>query len=238
MADAIQQRVIGLVGGMSWESTALYYRHINELMQTACGAHHNAESVLYTVDFARLLAAGQAGRWDEVAATLVHATRRLAAAGAHCVLLTANTAHTVAAQVAADGGLPLLHIADATARAVRAAGGRCFGLVGTSHITRGAVYRDYLCEHYGYDILTPTDDESASLDQMIFGELTLGRLENESRERLVAICTNLVERGAHGVIVGCTELPLLLHGASLPFSIFDTTRLHARAAVHFALEKI
>jgi aspartate racemase len=116
---ATQRRMIGLIGGMSWASSALYYRHINMLMEEACGPHHNARSVLYTVNFAALLEAGGAGRWDDVAATLIDATRHIARAGAECVVLTANTAHAVAAQVERDGGLPLIHIADATARHVR-----------------------------------------------------------------------------------------------------------------------
>jgi aspartate racemase len=230
-----QHRVIGLVGGMSWQATALYYRYINQFMHDALGGHHNARSVMYTVDFAGLLAAGSAGRWDEVAETLVDATRRLAAAGADLVVLTANSAHIVADRVATEGRLPLLHIADATIQALPN-GVHCLGLVGTSVVTGGKFYRDYLRARAGIEVIVPSAAEQEELDHVIFDELTLGRIEPSSRERLLGIVQSLRVSGAAGVILGCTELPLLLADVVPSIACYDTTRLHALAAVRFALQ--
>lgn len=233
---ARQHRMIGLVGGMSWQATALYYRYINQFMHDALGGHHNARSVLYTVDFAGLLSAASAGRWDDVAEALVGAASRLAAAGADFVVLTANTAHAVADRVEAQGGLPLLHIADATIQALPGYSARRLGLVGTSTVTGGAFYREYLHARAGIEVIVPSPAEQEALDRMIFDELTLGRIVPQSRERLIGIVQSLGDRGVAGVIVGCTELPLLLAEVAPPIACYDTTRLHALAAVRLALQ--
>lgn len=234
---ARQHRAIGLVGGMSWESSALYYRLINQAMRRALGGHHNAVSMLYTLDFAELLEAANRSRWSEVAQRIAQAGRGLKAAGADFILLTSNTAHAVASEVEAAAGLPMLHIAEPVARALRHDGVRRAGLVGTRHVTQGRFYSEWLGAHAGVAVEPPLEDEAAELDRIIFDELTLGRVEAASRERYFEILRAMRGRGAEGVIVACTELPLLVEGGFAPPVVcYDSTQLHAERAVELSLE--
>ncbi|OGA60623.1 MAG: hypothetical protein A3G81_09145 [Betaproteobacteria bacterium RIFCSPLOWO2_12_FULL_65_14] len=229
--------MIGLVGGMSWESSALYYRLINQAMARALGGHHNAASVLYTLDFAPLLEAAAQSRWSDVAQRIAEAGRRLKAAGADFILLTANTAHAVASEVEATAGLPLLHIAEPVARALRQDGVRRAGLVGTRHVTQGRFYAEWLGAHAGVTVEAPLEHEAAELDRIILGELTLGRVDPASRERYFEILRAMRRRGAEGIIVACTELPLLVQGGfAPPAACYDSTLLHAERAVELSLE--
>lgn len=227
--------VMGLIGGISWESTALYYRYINEIVRERHGGHRSAECVLYSLDFEPLIRAAEAGNWPGVADTLAGAGKRLKAAGAGFFLLTANTAHRVADAVQKSVGLPLLHIGQATGDALRRDGLRRVGLIGTRYVTEDGMYAEWLREHYDIEVVSPDAPDCEVLHAIILDELTRGLVRESSRRAVLSIIQKMHDRNLEGIIVGCTELPLLLAQAqptALP--CYDTTRLHAAAAVDMA----
>ncbi|MCR6481883.1 aspartate/glutamate racemase family protein [Amycolatopsis sp. OK19-0408] len=227
-------KVIGLLGGMSWESSAEYYRLVNERVKDALGGFHSAHTVLYSVDFAAIEAMQADGRWDEAGAELNRAARALEAAGADFVVLCTNTMHKVADRLEDGLGIPLLHLADATAAAVTAAGIRRIGLLGTGFTMAQPFYRDRLAAH-GLDVLVPGEEDRDLVHRVIYDELVLGVVKPESREAYRGVIARLAEAGAEGVIYGCTEIELLVGPEDSPVPTFPTTRLHAEAAVDFAL---
>jgi aspartate racemase len=226
--------IIGIVGGLSWEATALYYRLLNETAERRHGTHRNARSIVVTVEFAEILALVREGRWPAVAEILVAAAQTLERAGAACVLLAANTAHAVADEVGAAIKVPLLHIADAAAGAIRAAGHRRVGLIGTRAVTGGAFYAKRLAERHGIETVTPDEAASARIEAIIFDELTAGRFLPESKAFVLGAVADLARAGADGVVVGCTELPLLIRQDDTATSLYDTARLHVEAALDLA----
>lgn len=229
-------RKIGLIGGMSWESTAEYYRLLNEGVRDALGGLHSARVVLTSVDFAEVEEMQAAGRWDEAGALLAAEARGLEAAGAEVVLICTNTMHRVADAVASATSVPLLHLADATARAVTAAGLTTVGLLGTAFTMEQDFYRGRLAEH-GLTVLVPDATDRTLVHGIIYDELCVGRVEDTSREVLLAVAQRLLDRGAAGIVLGCTELELLATPGSLgAVPLFPTTRLHVAAALRFALE--
>ncbi|MGW8850454.1 aspartate/glutamate racemase family protein [Streptomyces xiamenensis] len=227
-------KVIGLIGGMSWESTAEYYRLLNTLTRDRLGGLHSARCVLYSVDFAEIERLQVQGRWEEAGEILADAARALELAGAEMVLICTNTMHKVADQVAAAVSVPLLHLADATAVAVRAAGVRTVGLLGTAFTMEQDFYRGRL-EAGGLEVLVPGADERAVVHRIIYEELCLGVVRDASREEFQRVIGRLVERGAEGVILGCTEIELLIGERHSPVPVFPTTRLHVEAALRAAL---
>jgi aspartate racemase len=227
-------KVIGLIGGMSWESTAEYYRLLNTLTRDRLGGLHSARCVLYSVDFAEIERLQVQGRWEEAGEILADAARALERAGAELVLICTNTMHKVADQVAAAVSVPLLHLADATAVAVRAAGVRTVGLLGTAFTMEQDFYRGRL-EAGGLEVLVPGADERAVVHRIIYEELCLGVVRDASREEFQRVIGRLVERGAEGVILGCTEIELLIGERHSPVPVFPTTRLHVEAALRAAL---
>ncbi|MCU4745897.1 MULTISPECIES: aspartate/glutamate racemase family protein [unclassified Streptomyces] len=227
-------KVIGLIGGMSWESTAEYYRLLNTLTRDRLGGLHSARCVLYSVDFAEIERLQVQGRWEEAGEILADAARALERAGAEMVLICTNTMHKVADQVAAAVSVPLLHLADATAVAVRAAGVRTVGLLGTAFTMEQDFYRGRL-EAGGLAVLVPGADERAVVHRIIYEELCLGVVRDASREEFQRVIGRLVERGAEGVILGCTEIELLIGERHSPVPVFPTTRLHVEAALRAAL---
>ncbi|MEV8114890.1 aspartate/glutamate racemase family protein [Streptomyces xiamenensis] len=227
-------KVIGLIGGMSWESTAEYYRLLNTLTRDRLGGLHSARCVLYSVDFAEIERLQVQGRWEEAGEILADAARALERAGAELVLICTNTMHKVADQVAAAVSVPLLHLADATAVAVRAAGVRTVGLLGTAFTMEQDFYRGRL-EAGGLAVLVPGADERAVVHRVIYEELCLGVVRDASREEFQRVIGRLVERGAEGVILGCTEIELLIGERHSPVPVFPTTRLHVEAALRAAL---
>ncbi|MDT7804135.1 MAG: amino-acid racemase [Actinomycetota bacterium] len=229
-------KVIGLLGGMSWESSSEYYRLINERVKAALGGFHSARTVLYSVDFATIEAMQAEGRWDDAGAELNRAARALEAAGADFVVLCTNTMHKVADRLTDGLGIPLLHLADATASAVRAAGIRRVGLLGTGFTMSQPFYRERLAAH-GLDVLVPDDGDRDLVHRVIYDELVLGVVKPESREAYRGVIARLVEAGAEGVIYGCTEIELLVGPEDSAVPTFPTTRLHAEAAVDYALGK-
>jgi aspartate racemase len=229
-------RRIGLIGGMSWESTAIYYRLLNQLVREELGGLHSAECVLYSVDFAEIQAMQASGSWDVAAERLSSAARVLEGAGVDMVLICTNTMHKVADVVEASVSVPLLHLADTTADAVRTAGVRTVGLLGTAFTMEQDFYRDRLAAH-GLEVLVPEAEDRALVHRVIFDELCLGVVQDASRDAFRAVIDRLTERGAQGVILGCTEIELLVGQDDSPVPVFPTTRLHAEAAVRLALEE-
>jgi len=227
-------KTIGLLGGMSWESTAEYYRLLNELTRERLGGLHSAKCVLYSVDFAEIERLQVQGRWAEAGEALASAAKALEAAGAELLLICTNTMHKVAGQVEAAVRIPLLHLADTTAAAVRAAGLRRVGLLGTAFTMEQDFYRGRLAGH-GLEVLVPGPDGRAAVHRIIYEELCQGVIREESRAAYRAVIDELVARGAEGVILGCTEIELLIGPEHSPVPVFATTRLHAEAAVAAAL---
>jgi aspartate racemase len=225
-------KVIGLLGGMSWESTSEYYRIVNERVRDRLGGLHSAHCVLYSVDFAEIEELQASGRWDEAGARLDAATLALRSAGADFLVLCTNTMHKVADQLT---GLPLLHIADATATAVTAAGLDTIGLLGTAFTMEQDFYVGRLRDH-GLTVVLPDERDRADVHRIIYDELVLGVVRDESRATYRAVIDRLVARGARGVILGCTEIELLVSQDDSPVPVFPTTRLHAEAAVDHALK--
>ncbi|KIZ16570.1 aspartate/glutamate racemase family protein [Streptomyces natalensis] len=227
-------RTIGLLGGMSWESTAEYYRLLNELTRERLGGLHSARCVLYSVDFAEIERLQTEGRWDVAAEILAQAAKALEAAGADMLLICTNTMHKVADEVAAAVSVPLLHLADTTASAVRAQGLRRVGLLGTAFTMEQDFYRGRLTAQ-GLDVLVPDGSGRRTVHQVIYEELCVGIVREESRRAYQAIIKDLVAAGAEGIVLGCTEIELLISEDDSPVPVFPTTRLHAEAAVARAL---
>lgn len=229
-------RKIGLLGGMSWESTAEYYRLLNEGVRDALGGLHSAQIVLASVDFAEVEGMQVEGRWEDAGALLAAEARGLESAGAEVVLLCTNTMHKVADDVASAVSIPLLHLADATADAVTTAGLSTVGLLGTAFTMEQDFYRGRLEDH-GLTVLIPDAADRALVHGIIYDELCMGRVEDASRDALLAVARRLVVRGAQGIVLGCTELELLATPGSLgEIPLLPTTRLHVEAALRFALE--
>jgi aspartate racemase len=228
-------RRIGLLGGMSWESSALYYSAINEGVQEQLGGLHSADLVMVSVDFADVERLQARGEWERAGELLATEAVRLEQAGAECVVLCTNTMHKVADRVQAAVGIPLLHLADVTAAAVRDAGVTRVALLGTRFTMREPFYRDRLASH-GLEVLVPPAEVQAELDRIIYDELVLGIVDEGSRTVYRNAIADLVDAGAAGVVLGCTEIELLVRPEDSPVPTFPTTALHAAAAVRFALD--
>jgi aspartate racemase len=226
---------LGLIGGMSWESTVPYYRLINEGVKARLGGLHSAKLVLYSVDFAEVEALQRTGQWHEAGQLLAQAARALQAAGAQGLVLCTNTMHKVASAIESVVDLPLIHIADATARAVRAAGFQKVGLLGTRFTMEQDFYKARLHDAAGLDVLVPSPSERDEVHRIIYDELCLGQVHDASREAYRRIMGQLAKEGAQGIVLGCTEIGLLVSEKDSPVPLFDTTALHAQAAVDWML---
>ncbi|GGQ22890.1 aspartate racemase [Streptosporangium pseudovulgare] len=226
-------RTIGLIGGMSWESSAEYYRLLNEETRRRLGGHHCARSLLLTLDFAEIEAMQRAGDWEAAGRRLAQAAKTLEQAGAEMVLLCTNTMHRVAEAVEAAIGVPFVHIVDATAERITRAGLTTVGLLGTRFTMEMDFYRSRMLGH-GLEILVPDEPGRTLVHDVIYRELTQGRVEDSSREAYRRIITDLAERGAQGVILGCTEITLLIGPQDSAVPVFDSTRIHVEHAVDLA----
>jgi aspartate racemase len=229
-------KVIGLIGGMSWVSTAEYYRIINETVKERLGGHHSAKIILYSVNFSELVKLQLEGRWQEATEFMCEAARRVELGGAECILICTNTMHKMAAEVQRAVMIPLLHIADATAMEIKKKGIKQVALLGTKYTMEEEFYKGRLRAKYGFEVLIPPEEDRNILNQIIYDELCLGKVEGESKKLFVQIIGGLESQGAEGVILGCTEISLLIKQEDSPLELFDTTAIHARAAVDFALE--
>lgn len=227
-------QLIGLLGGMSWQSSAEYYRLLNELVQDRQEGLHSARCLLYSVDFASIEAMQMEGRWDDAAEALAAAAKVLEDAGADFIVLCTNTMHKVADQIQAAIGVPLLHLADTTAAVVKEHRVRRVGLLGTRFTMTQEFYRDRLASH-GLEVLVPEEDDRQVVHEIIYDELCQGIVRPESRARYREIIQRLVDAGAEGIIYGCTEIELLVDQTDSSVPVFPTTRLHCEAAADRAM---
>ncbi len=226
---------IGLIGGMSWESSAEYYRVINEQVRTQLGGLHSAQIMLASVDFAQIEVLQHQGKWDEAGIVLADVAQRLVAAGAELIVLCTNTMHKVAPAITAGLTVPFVHIADATAQRIVAQRITRIGLLGTRYTMEQEFYVGRLQQQYGLEVIVPAADERIDVNRIIYDELCLGVISDTSRQRYRDIMANLVHRGAQGIILGCTEITLLVGQSDTTVPVFDTTRIHAEVAVEMAL---
>lgn len=233
---AERAKTIGLLGGMSWESTLHYYRLVNEGVRSRLGGHSSAPILLYSVDFDPIVRMQAEGRWDEAGEALVDAALRLERGGADFLVLCTNTMHKVADVIASRVALPLLHVVDPTAAAIVARGLRTVGLLGTRFTMEEAFYRDRLADKHGLAVVVPEAADRDVVHRVIYDELCHGEIVPSSRAELRRIVAAMADRGAEGVILGCTELMMLLGREDLGVPVFDTTALHAAAAVSRALD--
>jgi len=228
-------RTLGLIGGMTWHSTVDYYRLINQGVHERLGGSHSAELLLLSIDFEPVEELQGRGDWAGMGRLMGEWARRLEAAGAEGLVICTNTMHRLAGDVEKAISIPLIHIADATAAAVKKAGMGTVGLLGTRYTMELDFYRGRLEKGHGLKVLIPDEPGRTTVHDVIYKELTYGNIRDESRAAYVAVIRDMVRRGAQGVILGCTEIPLLVKDKDSPVPVFDTTALHAAAAVEFAL---
>lgn len=229
-------KTIGLIGGMSWESSSEYYRLINQMVKERLGGLHSAECVLYSVDFEVIEKLQHQGEWEELTRLMITYARRLEDAGAELIVICTNTMHKMAEEVQRSVSIPLVHIADATAEAILAKGLKWMGLLGTKFTMEEDFYRDRLREHYNIEVVIPSESDREVVDNVIYHELCRGIIKQSSKEKFKQVIERLALNGADGVILGCTEIPLLVGQDDVEVPLFDTTKIHAQAAVEAALE--
>jgi aspartate racemase len=228
-------RTIGMIGGMSWESTAEYYRLINQDVRARLGGLHSAQVLVHSVDFAPIERLQRDGQWNIAGTRLAEAARHLEAGGAHCIVLCTNTMHLVAEQVAAAGSVPFLHIVDPTGIEARTRGLRTVGFIGTGFSMRESFFRDRLLERHDITTIVPDAAGQAIVHDIIYRELCVGIVSEHSRKLYRDVLHGLAARGAEAIVLGCTEIMLLVKDDDSPVPLLDTTTLHARAAVDFSL---
>ncbi len=229
-------KTIGLIGGMSWESSAEYFRIINEGIHARLGGVHSAKSVMVSVDFAEVEELQRFGRWQEATQLLIRVAKGVEAGGADFLVICTNTMHKMAEEIQREIQIPLLHIADATAEAVKQQGIKRVGLLGTKYTMEEDFYRGRLEQGHALEVLIPGEKERELVHRVIFDELVIGKILDGSRERYRQVMQGLVSSGAEGIILGCTEIGLLVRAQDSQVPLFDTTRIHAEAAVRAALE--
>jgi len=230
-------KTIGLIGGMSWESSSKYYRIINETVREKLGGLHSAKSLMYSVDFDEIESLMQRGEWEELARLMVAAAQKLENGGADFILICTNTIHKTAEDVQKNIGVPLLHIADATAEKIKESGFDKIGLLGTRVTMEDTFYKGRLIDKYGLEVIIPEEADREIVNRVIFEELCLGIIEDFSKEQYIRIMGWLIENGAECIILGCTEIGLLVGDADSGVPLFDTTVIHAVAAVEHALKE-
>lgn len=230
-------KIIGLIGGMSWESSLEYYRIINERVKQKLGGLHSAKCVMYSVDFAEIEKLQHSGKWEDATEMMVDAAQRVERAGAEMVVICTNTMHRMASDVERSVQIPLLHIADATAQEIKSKGLNKVGLLGTRFTMEQEFYKGKLENVHNLQVLIPSEKEREYVHEVIFKELCVGMVKEKSKKRFQQIIEDLVSRGAQGIILGCTEIPLLVKKEDSSVTLFDTTWIHASQAVDFALEE-
>lgn len=228
-------KTIGLIGGMSWESSIEYYRIINEVVQTRLGGLHSAKSIMVSVDFAEIETLQHQGRWEEATQIMIRAAQDVARGGADCLVICTNTMHKMAEAVQEQIQIPLLHIADGTAARIQAQGLSRVGLLGTRFTMEEDFYRGRLEERFGLRVLIPEVQARQAIHRVIYDELVLGKIEARSKAQFLYIIATLAGQGAQGIILGCTEIGLLVKQSDCQVPLFDTTVIHAISAVEWAL---
>ncbi|MHA2760227.1 aspartate/glutamate racemase family protein [Vibrio harveyi] len=229
-------KTIGLIGGMSWESTANYYQIINREVKARLGGLHSGKVCLYSVDFAEIETLQHQGRWDDTAIILAQAAKSVEAGGADFILICTNTMHKVADQIQQAVNVPLVHIADATAEQLVMDGIKKVGLLGTRFTMEQDFYKQRLIDKFGVDVVVPSSDDQTIVHDVIYNELCKGEVRNDSRQHYLTIIEKLVEQGAEAVILGCTEIAMLVEPQHADVKLYDTTEIHAKAAVEKALD--
>lgn len=229
---------IGLIGGLSWESTALYYKLINELVRDTLGGLNSADCVIHSFNFAEIAVLQKVGDWDRATERMIAAAQGLERAGAEMLIICANTMHKMADQVQTSVNIPLIHIADATADRVQAADITQIGLLGTRYTMDQDFYKGRLADKFGLTVIVPDAPDREIVNAIIYDELCLGMIRSESKAEYMRITRLLVDNGAQGVILGCTEITMLISQADSSVPVFDTTAIHAERAVELALEKV
>jgi len=228
-------KLIGLIGGMSWNSTLVYYRIINELFSQRLGGLHSARLILYSLDFDEVDMAQREARWDDAAYILIEAGSAVKRAGADFLVICTNTMHKVADVVAEKAGLPVLHIVDVTGNAISELGLQRIGLLGTRFVMEEPFYRERLRKRFDVEVLVPAEHDMTTIHRIIYDELCEGRIKASSRRACVKIINGLIQQGAEGIVLGCTELPLLIRPGDVDVPLIDTAQIHAQAAVNLAL---
>lgn len=229
-------KVIGLLGGMSWESSLLYYRLINEGVKAALGGHHSAECLLYSVDFARIAKLQHEDQWDELRTMMIAYAKQLKQGGAEFLLICTNTMHKFAGDIEREAGIKVLHIAQAAGRAITERHFTTVALLGTKYTMEQDFYKKVLNDEFGITVIVPEPADRERIHAVIYDELCQGLIRDESRRQYQGIITKLAQQGAQGVVLGCTEIPLLIQAEHSCLPIFDTTALHTSAAVQYALD--
>jgi aspartate racemase len=230
-----KMKIIGMIGGMSWESTLEYYRIVNEETKGRLGGFHSAKCILYSVDFAEIEKLQHESKWKEATALMVEAARRVERGGAEFIIICTNTMHLMADAVQSSIGIPLLHIVDATAEEIKRKQFDRVGLLGTRFTMEHHFYRNRLSEEHGIEAIIPPEEYRKIIHDILYNELCLGEIKNRSKEKFRKIIEDLVDRGAQGIILGCTEIPLLVNQKDYSIPLFDTTLIHSKAAVEYAL---
>ena len=228
-------KTIGLLGGMSWESTELYYRYINQGVKSKLGGLHSARIVMLSVDFQEIEELQRNGDWERAGEILGEAARCIEAAGADFLVICTNTMHKVVPQIERVVNIPIFHVADATSRRIKERGMKTVGLLGTRFTMEQDFYKGRLSERHGLNIIVPSESERGIVDRIIYEELCLGIIKDESREQYLRIIDGLREQGAEGIIEGCTEIAMLVQQEHTDIPLFDTTAIHAQEAVSLAL---
>lgn len=229
-------KTIGLIGGMSWESSAEYYRIINELVKRQLGELHSCKSIMYSVDFGEIEKLQHEGNWEALTQLMIESALSLQTAGADFIVICTNTMHKMAEEVQSKLEIPLLHIADATGECIIEKKYKKVGLLGTKFTMEQDFYKGRINEKFGIEVIVPSEEDQMTVHEVIYKELVTGKIKNESRNKFKRIIEKMASQGAEGVILGCTEIPLLIGQKDSVIDIFDTTSIHATAAVSLALE--
>ncbi len=231
-------KTIGLIGGMSWESSLIYYQIINQRVKEKLGGHHSAKCLMYSVDFQEIKTLQHQGKWDEATRIMIDSAQKLEAGGADLIVICTNTMHKMAREVEESVSLPIIHIADATANEIVKDGIKKVALLGTAFTMEQDFYKGRLNDRFGLDVVVPNKADRRIVHDIIYQELTLGIINEESKQAYLKIINSLIQQGAEAVILGCTEITLLISQDNCSIPVYDTTRLHAESAVDFALRGI
>ena len=231
-------KTIGMIGGMSWESSLEYYRILNEQIKQKLGGLHSAQCLMYSVDFGPIAQLQHDNDWEELSRIMVETGQRLEKGGADFIIICTNTMHKMAKEVGAGISIPLIHIADTTAEEIKRQGLNTVALLGTRFTMEQDFYKGRLAEKHGLKVLTPDDTDMDTIHRIIYKELCLGTILKDSKTEYLRIIEKLIDQGAEGIILGCTEIPLLVKQKDVSVPILDTTQLHAEAAVEFAIGNI
>ena len=230
-------KTIGLIGGMSWESSLEYYRIINETAKELLGELHSAKSIMYTFDFDEIEILQREGKWKELSERVTEIALKLEHAGADMIIICTNTTHIVADEVQRKISIPLIHIADSTAKKIIELSMKKVGLLGTKFTMEEAFYKDRLAEKYELDVIIPKEKDRQIIHDIIYKELVLGQIKQTSKQKVIKMVEYLEANGAEGIILGCTEIPLLIKQEDVDIRLFDTTMIHARSAVKYAINE-